>query len=138
MGVFLDTNILLYSVSVRPDEIEKRRTSNELLDRPDCILSVQVFQEFYAQATRPSRSDALNHPDAISLLQGWRRFQVVENSLALFDYAMEIREFTGYSIWDCSILAAAQASGCETLCSEDMAHGRAVGGVTIVNPFRPA
>lgn len=74
----------------------------------------------------------------MSLLQGWKRFQVVENTLALFDSAMEIRGSTGYSIWDCSILAAAQASGCETLYSEDMAHGRTVGGVTIVNPFRPA
>jgi predicted nucleic acid-binding protein len=136
MGVFLDTNILLYSVSVRPDEIEKRRISNELLDRPDCILSVQVFQEFYAQATRSSRSDALNHPDAMSLLQSWKRFQVVENSLALFDSAMEIRGSTGYSVWDCSILAAAQATGCETLYSEDMAHGRVISRVTIVNPFR--
>ena len=137
MGVFLDTNILLYSVSVRSDEVEKRSISNELLERLDCILSVQVFQEFYAQATRPSRSDALKHPDAISLMEGWRRFQVVENTLALFDAAMEIRQSTGYSIWDCSILAAAQASGCGTLYSEDMAHGRNVGGVTIVNPFMP-
>ena len=101
-------------------------------------MSVQVFQEFYAQATRPSRSDALKHADAISLMEGWRRFQVVENTLALFDSAMEIRAGTSYSIWDCSILAAAQASGCETLYSEDLAHGRAVGGVTIVNPFRHA
>lgn len=136
MSVFLDTNILLYSISSQPGEAQKRQIAETLLDRSDCFLSVQVFQEFYAQATRPSRPDALNHADAVSLLQAWRRFQIVDNSLSLFDHAMEIRRSTQYSIWDCSILASAQAAGCDVLFSEDLAHGRAIGGVTIVNPFR--
>jgi predicted nucleic acid-binding protein len=34
------------------------------------------------------------------------------------------------------IVASALEAGCDTLYSEDMQHGRAFGGLTIVDPFR--
>ncbi len=42
----------------------------------------------------------------------------------------------GFSFYDALVVAAALEGGCETLYSEDMQHGRAVGGLTIVDPFR--
>jgi predicted nucleic acid-binding protein len=42
---------------------------------------------------------------------------------------------TGYSWHDALIVAAALDLGCRTLLSEDLQHGRAVRGLTIVNPF---
>ena len=33
------------------------------------------------------------------------------------------------------IVAAAIEGGCDTLFSEDMQHGRSIGGLAIVNPF---
>ena len=45
-----DPNILLYSISTADDEVAKRHGAIQLLDRTDCVLSVQVLQECYAHA----------------------------------------------------------------------------------------
>jgi len=50
--------------------------------------------------------------------------------------ALDIKAAHGLSYWDAAILAAARASGCRELLTEDMSHGREVEGVLIVNPFR--
>ena len=55
MTRFLDTNVLLYSVSPNPNEGLKRDTARRLLAEHDNALSVQVLQEFYVQATRATR-----------------------------------------------------------------------------------
>ena len=58
-GCFLDTNVLLYAVSVDPGEAAKRDLARELLQEDDWTLSIQVLQEFDVQATRASRPWAL-------------------------------------------------------------------------------
>lgn len=52
---FVDTNILIYSVCAVPADEEKAQKAIALLTSADLALSVQVLQEFYAQATLPSR-----------------------------------------------------------------------------------
>ena len=136
MAAFLDTNVLLYSISTAADETKKRVRSIELLNRDDCVLSVQVLQEFYVQATRPSRAGALPHITAVALLRTWTRFRIQDNTLAVLNSALEVRDQTGFSFWDCSIVAAAQIAGCEELYSEDLSDGRQINGVLVVNPFR--
>jgi predicted nucleic acid-binding protein len=37
--------------------------------------------------------------------------------------------------YDALIVAAAIEAGCNALYSEDMQHGRTIGGLAIVNPF---
>jgi predicted nucleic acid-binding protein len=64
---FLDTKILLYSISTEPGESTKRDVAIALLERNDCALSVQVLQDFYVQATRPTRDDPLPHDIAVGL-----------------------------------------------------------------------
>ena len=135
MTDFLDTNILLYSVSRDPAEQSKRAVAIDLLDRDDMALSVQVFQEFYVQATRPTRSDPLPHSIAVGLMQTWLRFKIQDMTVAVMQSALGIRSDHGFSYWDSAILAAAQALGCPAVYSEDMAHERVIGGVRIVNPF---
>ena len=49
---FLDTNVLLCSISRNPDESFKRARAEALLDEESGALSIQVLQEFYLQATR--------------------------------------------------------------------------------------
>jgi predicted nucleic acid-binding protein len=61
MPHFLDTNILLYSISRNPAESLKRDRALALLDDDSGALSIQVLQEFYVQATRASRADAVPH-----------------------------------------------------------------------------
>lgn len=58
---FLDTKILLYAISSAPEEIEKRTKARDILRKDRLVLSVQVLQEFYVQATRSSRPDPLSH-----------------------------------------------------------------------------
>lgn len=133
---FLDTNILLYSISRDPAEAAKRGRAIALLGRDDGALSVQVLQEFYVQATRATRRDALPHDIAAGLIATWTRFKVQEITLAIVSGALEIKARHRFSYWDSAIIAAARALGCRELYSEDMSHGREVEGVVIVNPFR--
>jgi predicted nucleic acid-binding protein len=133
--IFLDTNVLLYSISTADDEAAKRDKALRLLDRPDCALSVQVLQEFYVQATRASRRDPLTHETAVSLTETWLRFPIQENTLVIFHAALRLRKTTGFAFWDCAIIAAANEAGCDQLYSEDMAHGRKIANLQIVNPF---
>ena len=133
---FLDTNILLYSISRAREEVEKRVMAELLLDSGDNALSVQVLQEFYVQATRPTRADALPHGIATGLMRTWLRFRVQETTLPVMLGALEIKVAHRLSYWDAAIVAAARALGCREILSEDMAHGREMDGVVVVNPFR--
>ncbi len=133
---FIDTNILLYSISRDPAEASKRDIAIALLDAEDIALSVQVLQEFYVEATRATRPDALAHEIAVGLVRTWLRFKVQEITLPVMINALEIKVRDGLSYWDAAIIAAARALRCRELLSEDMSHGREVEGVTINNPFR--
>jgi predicted nucleic acid-binding protein len=117
-------------------EAVKRERAIALLDRDDGALSVQVLQEFYVQATRPTRPDRLPHVIAAGLIRTWTRFRIQEINLAIVFAALEIKAAHGFSYWDSAIIAAARALGCAELYSEDLSHGRQVNGVTLVNPFR--
>jgi len=133
---FIDTNVLLYSISSAPDETAKREIAQALLEQDDLALSVQVLQEFYVQATRATRPDALPHAIAAGLVRTWLRFKVQEITVAVLLGALEIKAEHGFSYWDASILAAARALGCSELLSEDLSHGQVVGSIAIRDPFR--
>jgi predicted nucleic acid-binding protein len=132
---FLDTNVLLYSISTDAGESAKRDVAIALLERDDCALSVQVLQEFYVQATRPTRDDPLPHDIAVGLTKTWARFPVQETTLAIVERAFEITALHRFSYWDSAIIAAARALGCRELYSEDLPHGREFEGMRIINPF---
>ena len=135
MTRFLDTNVLLYSISTAPAESEKRATAIAALESAENALSVQVLQEFYVQATRASRPDALPHAIAVSLIESWQRFAVIETTRALLRQALELRGRRGWSYWDAAIVAAALQAGCKELWSEDLNHGQREGPLEIVDPF---
>lgn len=133
---FVDTNILLYSISRNPGEVAKRDRAAAFLEADDLALSAQVLQEFYVQTTRADRTDALPHDIAAGLIHAWTRFPVQEASPGIVMAALEIRAMLGFSYWDSAIIAAAQVLGCRELLSEDVNHGQRIDNVTIVNPFR--
>jgi predicted nucleic acid-binding protein len=132
---FLDTDILLYSISRDPAEAQKRERAIVLIEEGNNALSVQVLQEFYVQATRPTRADALPHDLAVGLMRTWLRFPIQEITLAVLSGALSIRAAFGLSYWDAAIVAAAEAMGCDEIASEDMTHGQRINDVTIRNPF---
>ena len=133
---FIDTNVLLYSISQDPSETAKRDVAVALLDDDELGLSVQVLQEFYVQATRSTREDALDHHTAVGLIRTWLRFRVQDTTLAVMLDALEIRAKYRLSYWDAAIVSAARALGCGTLLSEDLSHGQEIEGVRVENPFR--
>jgi predicted nucleic acid-binding protein len=133
---FIDTNVLLYSISRDPAETRKRDIAVAIIETDDLALSVQVLQEFYVQATRANRPDAVPHDIAVGLVRTWLRFKVQEVTLAVMLGALELKAIHGLSYWDAAIVAAARALGCRELLSEDMGHGREIEGLIITNPFR--
>jgi predicted nucleic acid-binding protein len=133
---FVDTNILLYSVSLRVEEAQKAEIAVAILGRDDPCLSVQVLQEFYVQATRPAKPDALSHRDAVAFISKWVRFPVQEMTVALMQTAFSTKARWQISYWDAAIIEAARISGCDEVLSEDLNHGQDYGGVRVTNPFR--
>lgn len=134
MAVFVDTTILIYSVSGNPVEAAKQRTAAEVL-KGECVVSIQVLQEFFVQVTRPGRPHAL--PDALAedFIATWMRFPVVDLTAAILRRALEVRRRYRFAYWDAAVVAAAEAGRCDEIATEDLSHGQKIGGITIVNPF---
>ena len=132
---FVDTNILLYAISRDPSERSKAAVASEILEDGDIGLSVQVLQEFYVQATRSTRADALTHRQAAQLVESFTRFPVQDMTYAVMRRALQTRDRFGISYWDAAIIEAARELGCTVLLSEDLADGQEYNGVTVVNPF---
>jgi predicted nucleic acid-binding protein len=134
---FVDTNILLYSISTQTSEVVKAAKAQAVLSHSDLVLSVQVLQEFYVQSTRISRPDPLTHDEARAFIRTWRRFVIQDITLEVLDHALAIKSRYQLSYWDSAIIAAAKIANCTEVLSEDMNDGQDYGGVTVVNPFKP-
>lgn len=133
---FVDTNVLLYGISSRPEEADKARRAAALLAERDLALSVQVLQEFYVQATRPTGAVRIEHDVAVDLIRTFRRYPVQEITIDVMELALEHRKRWQLSYWDAAILAAARSLGCDTLLTEDLQHGQDFDGLVVENPFR--
>lgn len=133
---FADTNVLLYAISRDEDEQEKARRANGILAARDVGLSVQVLQEFYVQATRRSRPDAITHEQAVRLIESFRRFDVQDMSSEIMMAALTTGRRFQISYWDAAVIEASRALGCDVVLSEDLSDGQDYGGVRVENPFR--
>ena len=133
---FVDTNVLLYAISRAPDEQAKAGRANGLLAERDLVLSVQVLQEFYVQATRESKPDPISHEVARKLVASFRPFPVLPLTADLVDSAMATRARFQISYWDAAILEAARSLGCKLVLSEDLSDDQDYDGVRVENPFR--
>jgi len=133
---FVDTNILLYAISRDPAELEKAKRANDILADRDLALSVQVLQEFYVQATRASRPDAIEHAQAVRLIQSFRRYPVQDVTSGIMIAALDACKRFQISYWDAAIIEASRALGCAQVLSEDLNDGQDFAGVRVTNPFR--
>ena len=133
---FVDTNILLYAISRDPAEQDKAKRANDILADRDLAMSVQVLQEFYVQATRASRPDAIGHSQAVRLIESFRRFTVQDLTSGIMMAALDARQRFQLSYWDAAIIEASRAMGCAQVLSEDLSDGRDYAGVRVTNPFR--
>ena len=133
---FIDTNVLLYTISRDPAEQPKAKQANDILTDRELALSVQVLQEFYVQATRASRPDPITHQQAVRLIESFRRFYVQDITSSILMAALDTRQRFQLLYWDAAIIEAARAMGCTEVLSEDLNDGQDYGGVRVTNPFR--
>ena len=94
---------------------------------------MQALAEFFHATTRKSLLDARR---AGAFLRSWRDvFEVaVADGSALIDAVSAVEEHR-LSFWDAMLWAAARQAGCSAILTEDMQHGRRLGGVAFLNPF---
>jgi len=129
---FVDTNIFVYAV----DESEpvKSSVARQLLTTAEdaLVISAQVISEFYVVATgKLGISGDLASARVDELL----RLPVVPIDGELTRSAIAIGRASQISYWDGLIVAAAAASSCDVLLTEDLHDGATIGGVRIENPF---
>ena len=134
--IFVDTNVLIYATSPDPGEAAKRRRATDILLEGDVSFSAQVLQEFYVQATRPTRNGALSHADAELVVARLARRPLQPITSDLVRAAISTCRRFQVSYWDAAILEAARALGCAVVLSEDLGDGTDYGGVRVENPFR--
>jgi predicted nucleic acid-binding protein len=133
--VFVDTNVLLYTIDDEPANAAKRQRAQQLLLSEGWGWSVQVAAEFFVNATSVKRPFRLPAADAANLVEAWFAFPTLDISPALFRAAIDIQQRFQLSYWDAAILAAAKQLGCCTVYSEDLNDGQNYDGVTVINPF---
>ena len=133
--IFVDTNILVYSL----DEYdpEKRKKCRELLKTLTGdlrgVISTQVMQEFYVASTSKLGADVLIVKD---ILHSFERFETIIITPEIIREAIDCSIINKLSFWDALIVIAAENAKCEKLWSEDLNHGQVIRGVRIENPLR--
>jgi len=130
-AAFLDSNILIYALADDP-----RRTDLALaLVEAGGTISAQVRTEVAHVLRRKVGLDWPAIAGAMDLFTSLLAVVPVTPEAAAA--ALAIAEETGYSLWDAQIVASAIEAGCGVVYSEDMQHGRRIGGLEIRNPFQP-
>lgn len=126
---FFDTNAVLYLLSA---DRRKADTAAALLAQGG-VVSVQVLNE---AASVCRRKLGLSWDEVRELLTAVRACcKVVPLDVDTHAQGLELAERHSLSIYDALIVSSALRAGAETLYSENMHHGLAVGGTTICNPF---
>jgi predicted nucleic acid-binding protein len=133
--VFLDTNILLYSLDAR--DIRKRDIARELLEglckSGGGYISLQVVNEFASNLIRKfGRSPA----EVDILCEGLSDLKIESGSMNQIREALRIMTIASISYWDACVVASAALAGCRTIYTEDLQTDQVIAGVRIVNPFR--
>jgi predicted nucleic acid-binding protein len=129
MKAFFDTNVLVYTVTLDP----RKRQADRIL-RAGGIVSVQVLNEFANVARNKLRHEWRTIRYALEQFR--LSFEAVcPLTLDTHVAAVSLAEDNGLAFYEALIVASAIEAGCNTLYTEDMQHNRAIGGLTIRNPF---
>jgi predicted nucleic acid-binding protein len=129
--IFLDTNILVYATLGGDRRCDVARS----LLRAGGTISVQVLNEFAATAHRKLRRRWSDIAEALAAIRVLCR-EVRPIDVTIHEVAIGIAERDGLSFYDALIVASALDAGSSTLLTEDMQHGRRIGGrLDIRNPF---
>ena len=129
--VFLDTNILVYTLGQRDD----RTPTAEALLASGGVVSVQVLNELASVAYRKLR---MSWPDVTAALAAIKILcpSPIPITVETHDGALRLAVRHAYHIYDALIVAAALEGECSILYSEDLHAGQVIEGrLTTRNPF---
>ena len=134
---FVDTNVLLYAHD-RSAGL-KHELARDLLVRlwgsRTGVLSTQVLQEFYVNATRklPKPLSPIRARTIIRRYATWPVRRIDPDDLIA---ASELETRHSLSFGDALIIISATRSGATIVATEDLQHGRRFEKLVILDPFR--
>jgi predicted nucleic acid-binding protein len=132
--IFVDSNVFLYAMDEADPAKQHaaRHWRAELWKSRRGRVSFQVLGEFYVNAVRKKPAAREEARAEVRDLLAW---SPVIADAALLEQGWKIQDRYRLSYWDALIVAAAKASACRYLLTEDLQSGQAVDGVEVVNPF---
>ena len=132
---FVDSNVVIYAASSRPDERAKKAKAADILAGVEFGISAQVLAETYSVLT--TKGDPPLDPDmALEWIELLEQQPCVAIDAGLVKRGAALSARYQISYWDGAIIAAAEALGAPVVYSEDMNHGQTYGSVRVVNPFK--
>jgi predicted nucleic acid-binding protein len=130
-GKFFDSNVLVYIASSDAAKADRA----EAILKDGGMISVQVLNEVTNVARRKMRMTWAETHAFLAILR--RLLTVQPITIETHETGLSLAERYTLSTYDAMIAASAIQAGCDTLWSEDMQHGMALGhGLCVVNPFR--
>jgi predicted nucleic acid-binding protein len=133
--LFADTNLLIYAMD--PEAPEKRRKIADLLRRAfgsgRLVISPQVLNE--AHRVLVHKRKLVPAREAAAYLTAYVPVCTAPVDATSYQIATFIEGRYRFKWWDCVITASALQARCEILLTEDLQHGQAIEGMTVVNPF---
>ncbi len=134
---FLDSNVLVYAV----DTADRRKHAialdilAEALDNPaEWRISSQVLSEFSNVLIRKLSCPA---PRLVAFLDQLEGIPCFDMTLACVRRAVEIQALYGIQFFDAQMVAAAEATNCSRIVSEDFNPAQTYCGIVVENPFSP-
>jgi len=132
--VFVDTNVLIYSFDT--SDREKQRAADlwrsELWNSRRGRISFQVLQEFYVNIAHKWPAAREKARAEVRDLMAWRP---VPMDAALLEGSWRTQDRYKLSFRNATIVAAAKASSCRYLLTEDLQADQDLDGVLVINPF---
>ena len=132
---FLDSNILVYAVDIaetRKNTIALDILSNALDNPAGWRISSQVLSEFSNVLLRKLSCPAQRLLAFLDQFKGLVCFNMTPGCVRR---AVEIQALYGMQFYDALVVAAAEATGCTKIYSEDFNLEQAYCGIVVENPF---
>jgi predicted nucleic acid-binding protein len=129
VSVFFDSNILIYAYST-----DARRGRALAVIAGGGLISAQVLNEFTNVLRKKQKQRWPIIEAAVDSLR-FRFPDILPLTADTHASALGFARDQGLSFYDALIVASATETGCDTLYTDVMQHGRAIGALTIHNPF---
>ncbi len=128
--VYIDTNVVLYLFD---KDLSKKKTALKLIEE-NPVISTQVINEAVNNFIRKFGFDNNTCITEVKFILDKCRLKLITPET--IEDALNIREQSGYSYYDCLHLACALENKCKIFYSEDMQHKHKIDGMVILNPFK--